>query len=459
VHARTIVKMALGAMTMVLGLVIAPVFMASAASAAPAGGAYTCTGGNIAPGTYTSILVTGVCYMPAGTIVVSGNLTVAPKALLDAVSPGDPPSHPVVPATVLIGGNVVVGKGAVLVLGCSPNISCSSPPGISFDRIGGNLTATGALGVVVHSATIAGSASVLGGGGGAAGGPGSGKCFTVPIPAPWSEDTTLINDGSAPQFTDFEDNSIGGSLTVAGMRTCWLGSFRNLVGGSITFTNDATSDPDGMEIDNNLVHGNLTCLSNDPAVQFGDSGAAPNLVGGLASGQCGFDVVLPNPAPEAMQGPGIPEHIAVSTGSLNYYIGTHTSTHVISLPPTKTESGYIITANLNNFRINGAGLAGSGTVNPQAPPGSSGEAFLATVYPKNLSESFIAYDTCNCRFLGQAGTIAIRFYGTTGGGFTHGIFLVVSGGTGHGGLGTLAGWGTFASFGPVWLLTEHLRIT
>lgn len=98
----------------------------------PTGGApaglffnYTCPAGSIPPGTYGSILVTGICYMPAGNITVQGNVTVAPGALLDVVTPGDPTTGPpVVPATVSIGGNVIVGKGAVLLLGCSPNISC-----------------------------------------------------------------------------------------------------------------------------------------------------------------------------------------------------------------------------------------------------------------------------------------------------------------------------------------------
>jgi hypothetical protein len=64
-----------------------------------------------------------------------------------------------------------------------------------------------------------------------------------------------------------------------GQQTCWLGSLRNQVRGSLTYAHDVTSDPDGMEIDNNLMGGNMTCLNNDPAVQYGDSGAAPNLVG------------------------------------------------------------------------------------------------------------------------------------------------------------------------------------
>jgi len=83
--------MALGAAAALLGLMIAPVLTASAASAAPldGGGTYTCTGGNVPSGTYNSILVTGVCFAPVGTITVRGNLTIAPGALLDAVTPGD----------------------------------------------------------------------------------------------------------------------------------------------------------------------------------------------------------------------------------------------------------------------------------------------------------------------------------------------------------------------------------
>ena len=461
-------RIALGAAAALLGLVIAPALTASAASAATAGGGYTCTGGNVPPGTYSSMLITGVCYAPAGTIVVRGNLTVAPGALLDAVTPGDPSAKPVVPATVLIGGNAFVGKNAVLVLGCSPNVSCSSPPGISFDRIGGNLTALDSQGVVFQSVTIGGNVTVLGGGSGAAGGASSGQCFNTaqyPIPAPWSEDTALSNPQTgSPQYTDFEENSIGGNLTIAGQQTCWLGSFRNQVRGSLTYAKNVTSDPDGMEIANNLMGGSMTCLNNDPAVQYGDSSAAPNLVGGFGSGQCGFNVVVPNPAPQAGQGTGTPEHITVSTRSLKTYYGTHTATSVSSLPSVMTESGYTITADINNIVLSGTGLTGAGTIGPSGPPpGGPGEALLSTGYP-NGSKSFIGYDICNCSLGGQAGPVMIRFYGTTSpNGFTYGTFLVVSGGAVvGGGLQTLAGWGTFSSAGQpagTWRLVEHLRIT
>jgi hypothetical protein len=466
---KPIARLALGAAAALVGLVFAPVATASAASAAPlggGGGAYTCAAGNIAPGTYSSIVVTGICYTPKGTIRVLGSLTVAPGALLDAVTPGDPPGHPVVPATVLIGGNVIVGRGAVLVLGCSPNISCGSPPGISFDRVGGNLTAFGSQAVVVHSATIGGNVTIAGGGGGAAGGANSAGCFNTrqfPIPAPWSEDAALANPKTgSPQFTDFEDSSIGGSLYVLGVQTCWLGSIANRVGGNAFFAGNVTSDPDGMEMVNNLVGGNISCLNNVPAVQFGDSILQPNVVRGFASGQCGFRVLKPNPAaspgpPAIPAGPLV--HVSVSASSLKTYFGTHSATHVASLEAVPTTSGYTITADLNDFTLSGNGLRGSGTVDLKALPQPSGDAVLSTVYPGG-SSSFIAYDTCNCRFRGHHGTVLIRFYGTTtASGFTYGTFLVYSGGAPNGGLAQLAGWGTFFSAGyGTWRLVEHLRI-
>jgi Protein of unknown function (DUF3224) len=461
--------MALGAAVALLGLMIVPVLTASAASAAPlwnGGKTYICTGGNIPPGTYKSILVTGVCYTPKGTIVVRKNLTVAPGALLDAVTPGDPPGkHPVVPATVLIGGNVFVGKGAVLLFGCSPNISCSNPPGISFDRIRGNLTGVGAQAVVVHSASIGGNFSLIGGGGGAAAAtcnfqkPGS---PTVKNLEPWSLDPNL---DFTPVYSDNEDSSVGGNITVVHLTSCWLGTLRNRVGGNVTSIGNTMGDPDAMEITNNLVSGNMTCLNNSPAVQYGDSGAAPNLVGGYGVGECGFNALKPNPA--ASPGPppvpaGPAEHISIRLRSLNTYFGKHVATHVASLPSVTTTSGYTITAKLNDFTLKGNGLRGSGTVNLKLLPMPSGDAVLSTVYP-NGSSSFIAYDTCTCSFHGKSGTVLLRFYGTTSpNGFTSGTFLVTSGGAANGKLAGLAGWGRFSSAGnwsKTWRLVEFLRIT
>jgi hypothetical protein len=452
--------------TLSMVLIGAATVSASPLSAKTAVGSkpYTCTGhhGGIVPsGTYSSLLITGVCYAPAGTVIVKGNLTVAPGALLDAAATlGDPVASPILPATVVVGGNVSVGRGAVLVLGCSPLGGCE---GVTYDRIGGNLTAIKAQAVLMQAVSIGGNVTVLGGGGGVIGGPPkSGGCFapTSPIPAPWSEDPALSQGpNGSPQYTDFEDSTIGGNLSVIGMRTCYLASFRDRVGGSVTFAANATSDPDGMELGSNLVGGNLACFANVPAVQFGDASAAPNMVHGAALGECGFNVVLGNPPVEH----GIREHISVRTSSLGTYSGRHIQTaSVASMDLGTTASGDELIVALNNVVLRGSGLQGRITVVPGSPLGSTGEAVAITVHPDG-SQSFEAFDKCMCHFDGQSGMVSIEAYGTTSAdGSSSGIFLVTSNGAGGGGLARLAGYGTFSNSGePAGTLglTEHLRIT
>jgi len=422
------------------------------AGASPADVAYDCAGGDVAAGTYTSMLISGVCYMPAGTVVVQGDLTIAPGALLDAAATlGDPAESPVLPATVVVGGNVSVAAGGVLALGCSPLGGCK---GVTYDRIGGNLTAENALGVLIQAVSIEGNASILGGGGGAAGGPGSGGCFNTrryPIPAPWSEDPALA--AGSPQYTDFEDSSIGGNLRVVGVQTCYLASFRDQVAGNVTFLANESSDPDGMELGSNLVDGNMTCRANLPAVQFGDGGAAPNMVGGYAADECGFHVVLSNG--------GSPEHISVSTSTMATYSGAHTQTAAVKqLTLGVTESGDTLTIALNDAVLTGSGLQGSIKVRPNGPLGKSGEVVVASVHPDG-SASFEAIDRCKCSFDGDSGTVTIFAYGTTSAqGVTSGRFLIASGGAANGGLSKLAGYGTFNSHRKGTLrLTEHLKLT
>jgi hypothetical protein len=68
-----------------------------------------------------------------------------------------------------------------------------------------------------------------------------------------------------------------------------------------------------------------------------------------------------------------------------------------------------------------------------------------------------------CSFDGQSGSTTIRAYGTASpNGVINGTFLVTSGGASNGGLGTLAGYGTFSSEGQpagTLALVEHLKIT
>ena len=475
-HIVAAAALVVGVATLQSGVILSG---AQAAGASELGhGSYNCPGGNIPPGTYKSMTISGVCFMSDGNVVVKGNLTIKPKALLDNDTPGDPSSSPVVAAQLYVGGNVTVGKGAVALLGCSPNSSCSGPPatsgpGISSADIRGNFTANQPLGVVIHSSSIGGNFTVIGGGGGSAGQ----SCEaqdpsqpTITALEPWSLDPSLA---FTPVFTDAEDASIGGNYTIAGVSSCWLGSLRNQIRGNATFIGNKMGDPDAMEIGNNLVRGNLTCFTNKPAPQFGD-GASSDLVGGQARGQCGFDVVLPNPAAEAIEGNGgtgvgIQQHFAVSIRHLKTYIGTHTEsdTPVLSLPPVTTDAGNTITADIFNFTLasKDGGLVGTGTFPAGGSPGQSpGETVLATTFP-NGTESFTAFDTCDkCSFAGQNGSVSLRAYGTTNRhGFTTGSFLITSNGTvlpdtttPVPGLATLVGYGSFWGSGATVHVIEHL---
>jgi hypothetical protein len=440
---------------------------------------YTCYAGTIPPGNYTNLLVAGICYTPFGNVTVKDNVTVAPGALLDAVAPGDPTSGPpVVPATVSVGGNIYVGKGGVLLLGCSPNISCGgATPGISFDHVRGSIDAFGAQGVVLHSVSVGGNVTVLGGGGGAA----ADTCNAQPPPPappvanlkPWSEDPNLI---FTPVYTDVEDSSIGGNYTVNGLDSCWLGSLRNEIGGGTTFIGNTFGDPDAMEVGNNVINGNFTCYQNSPAPQFGE-GAAPDIVAGNGFGQCGFDVVLQNPAQEAIEllglepAVGVSEHFVVSTRSLGTYYGTHGVTTVGSLgPPASpltypviTQAGDAVIAEVNNFTLSGEGITGTADYTGGPPGQSPGEAFLATAYPDG-SASFVAYDNCPaCSFDGQTGQVTLRAYGTISpSGFLTGTFIITSSGAvlppgaSAPSLTTLTGYGSFSGTGSTVNLVEHL---
>ncbi len=449
-----------------LGLVLTP---ATAASASTGGSGwqqpYDCTGGTIPPGVYASMVITGDCYMSDGNITVGGNVNIAPGALLDAVKSGDPTGAPVVPATVHIGGSVYVGNGAALLFGCSPNITCTSPPGITYDHIGGNLIGFGAQGVVLHSASVAGNISLFGGGGGTAGATCKSQKPGKPINTalePWSEDSNLY---FTPVYTDIEDVTVGGNLSIVGVTSCWLGNLRDQVRGSAAFIANTMGDPDAMEVDNNLISGGLFCFKNTPQAQFGDGGSAPNIVSGYAAGECGFGVTDPSPAPEAGEGTGIPEHISVSASSLQTYTDTYTFSQVAAIPPVTTDAGDQLLGELKNFTIAGSGLTGTGTVNPKKAPGKSGEADLITVYPPSGWQTFTAFDTCNpCSLSGQTGKISFRLYGTTSpSGFTNGSFLISSGGgLTPGSLRTIAGFGTFTSSGQpagTFQITEHVAVT
>jgi hypothetical protein len=258
------------------------------ASTAQASAGTTCTGTLESPGvlvgTYNgNVTVTGLCVVDSGAAVINGNLVIradgavgAAFALNHATGTGT--------SSLTVRGNVTVGSGAVLSLGCEPaGEPCSdAPDATTAHRVLGNVSASSPLGVVFYADRIGGNVQVSGGGGGVSCDP--------PFPG-------IFASVDSPAFSDAEDNVIGGNLTFTGLRSCWLGAIRNSVGGNVTMTGNTLADPTADMIVSNHVGGNLTCTGNSPAAQFAVGGSA-NQVRGNAAGECGFGVKKPNPAPD-----------------------------------------------------------------------------------------------------------------------------------------------------------------
>ena len=207
-------------------------------------------------------------------------------------------------SSLTVKGNIIVQRDGLLAMGCEPNFStCTDDP----DQVnGGTLTGQNhvygkvsewkPLGAIVHASTIDGDVTELGGGGGSAATLRSLACSAAL---------------QSPAFSDYEDNTIGGNLTVAGLQTCWLGMLRNNVHGNLGAFKNTMADPDAGEIVQNTVHRDIACVANSPASQFGDSGASPNVVSGHAFGQCGFNVYQPDPNYPNGDGTGGPQPISV----------------------------------------------------------------------------------------------------------------------------------------------------
>lgn len=226
----------------------------------------TCAGGSIPAGTYSSLKITGFCTVDQGVVKVLHSVEVEENAGLIAAFGNGP--------QLAVGGSLSVEDNGVLVLGCEPEaFTCINDPDQSvgtFSSKGtvyGSLHADDPLAVIVHNAYIGHNVSIHGGGGGY-------NCDSQPA---------LFG---SPAYATFEDTSVGGNATISDMKTCWLGFFRTTVGGWVRYHENSTFDPDGNEVDTNVVHGNLVCTENNPAAQVGDSGGFPNITFAQAIGEC-----------------------------------------------------------------------------------------------------------------------------------------------------------------------------
>lgn len=243
--------------------------MLPGATVASAASPYTCTGGAIPPGTYSSLTVAGTCAIPSGMVTVLGDVTVMPGASLNAAV--DDASAGIPSGDLVVSGDMFVGQNAILLLGCAPSLECTSP---TQSKIAGSLRADRPLAMILHGNAIGGHVSVTGGGGGLSCDPNAAVSGALGLPP------------VLPAYSTFEGNKITGGVSVSQMESCWFGFIRNEVSGAVSFQNNKMLDPDAMEFVTNDIRGSLKCSGNSPAPQVGDSGGAPNEVTGAKLGQC-----------------------------------------------------------------------------------------------------------------------------------------------------------------------------
>jgi hypothetical protein len=224
----------------------------------------------------------------SGPATVNGKLTLRRGSVLLAAFGQDNSS-------LTVKGNVLVGHGATFMLGCNTTSQAciddpnqSAPTLSSTGKVTGNLTASAPLGVIVHSTTIGGNVTQVGGGGGLSCDPPTSGPFSVFM---------------SPVFSTYEDSSVKGNLEVKGIHSCWLGVNRVHVHGNVLVLKNKMADPDAIEILSNDIRHNLVCRSNghpsgmppgtQPVWDSGDTGPdlyprapEPNTVHGHRVGQC-----------------------------------------------------------------------------------------------------------------------------------------------------------------------------
>lgn len=240
--------------------------LASAPAFASSGTSYTCAGGSIPSGSYSSLTVSGACDVEEGAVIsVSGSVTVKAGAMLDAQS---------APSSITVGGSVVALPGSFLGLGCqspadtgnSAHPCTSDPNGASLIWVKGSITATRAAVVMINGLTVGGNVTVAGS---RADVKGAGDEEGIP----WS----------------IKNNAVAGNVTVTGVRVNWIGLLFNHIARNVALAGiqvvDWHPEAPGMYLVRNAIGSNLSCagISNLGTPSLANYG---NQVTGNATGQC-----------------------------------------------------------------------------------------------------------------------------------------------------------------------------
>jgi hypothetical protein len=233
-----------------------------------------------------NVQISGACVVNAGPTEVKGNLTVLPGSTLIAAF-GETNFQPGSPASSLtVDGSISVQSGGTALLGCfATSFACIDDPMEGPDHsptlnspviVGGSLMSTDPLGVVMHDGTIAGNISESGGGGGF-------NCTPSGAFAAFG----------APVYSDYEDSTVGGWVSISDLTSCWLGVARVHVHQNLTVKNNQLADPDAIEVISNTIDGDLACAGNSMAWDSADATNdlyprvwLPNTVAGTRTGQC-----------------------------------------------------------------------------------------------------------------------------------------------------------------------------
>ncbi|MBK7821177.1 MAG: hypothetical protein IPJ61_08895 [Tessaracoccus sp.] len=235
---------------------------ASPASAAPEHGhspqAYVCKGGEIPSGTYSRITVKGACEVaPGATITVKGNIDIRAGAMLDAQS---------APSTITVHGGITSGRSAFVGLGCqaakytgNSAHPCASDPeeGQSRITVKGNVTLIKPSAALINGVSLR-NLTVLGGG-----------SYEIP----WS----------------IKNNTVRGSVVIAGQNTWCIGIMFNKISGDLLVADVTLDDPtteggeneDKTYIVRNEIGRNVVCTH----ITHGITGYG-NTIGRRALGQC-----------------------------------------------------------------------------------------------------------------------------------------------------------------------------
>jgi hypothetical protein len=232
------------------------VMMASQATAlaAPTGGGgffgqVVCGAGPILPGTYISVIVTGVCYLSdEGTVVINGDLRVAHDAVLNTLGGG----------TLIVDGNFFSGTNSVTDMG---------GPG---DLVAGDVYSDNPYEMLWDGVTVGGWYYIVGENG-------------------YSDNTSCAAPGYSgyPATISFSHGTIGGYLTYTGNRSCSMAVFDSHIGGSASFYGNRTSPAKAgsFMVGGNTIGAKLNCGKNSQKPVLG-KGNKKNVVKFGARGQC-----------------------------------------------------------------------------------------------------------------------------------------------------------------------------